>query len=157
AASQNQLLAARESLAHAERVAALGQAAANVAHQVGTPLNLISGYVQMMLEDPRTDERTRARLQTIAAPIPHVNPVPRPMLERARRPSGLELVALAEIVERVREVAEPKLTRSGIGLQTSVPPSLPPIRADVTQLEMALLNLVTNALDVMPSGGMLTI
>jgi len=157
AASQNQLLAARESLAHAERVAALGQAAANVAHQVGTPLNLISGYVQMMLEDPRTDDRTRARLQTVDVQIREVTRVLRTMLDRARRPSGLELVALGEIVERVRDVAEPKLTRAGIRLQTSVPPSLPPIRADVTQLEMALLNLVTNALDAMPSGGTLTI
>src|SRR5262249_27239919 len=75
AASQNQLLAARESLAHAERVAALGQAAANVAHQVGTPLNLISGYVQMILEDPRTDERTRARLQTVDTQIREVTRV----------------------------------------------------------------------------------
>jgi len=157
AASQNQLLAARESLGHAERVAALGQAAANVAHQVGTPLNLISGYVQMMLEDSRTDERTRARLQTIDAQIREVTRVLRTMLDRARRPSGLELVSLAEVVERVREVAEPRLARSGIRLETSVPPLLPPVRADVTQLEMALLNLVTNALDAMPSGGTLTI
>jgi signal transduction histidine kinase len=157
AASQNQLLAARESLAHAERVAALGQAAANVAHQVGTPLNLISGYVQMILEDPRTDERTRTRLQTVDAQIREVTRVLRTMLDRARRPSGLELVGFGEIVERVREVAEPRLARAGIRLSTAVPPSLPPIRADVTQLEMALLNLVTNALDVMPSGGTLTI
>jgi signal transduction histidine kinase len=157
AASQNQLLAARESLAHAERVAALGQAAANVAHQVGTPLNLISGYVQMILEDPRTDERTRTRLGTVDAQIREVTRVLRTMLDRARRPSGLELVALTEVVERVREVAEPRLARAGIRLAVAVSPSLPAIRADVTQLEMALLNLVTNALDVMPSGGTLTI
>src|SRR2546426_3167952 len=56
AASQNQLFAARESLARAERVAALGQVAANVAHQAGTPLNLVSGYVQMIRDDPRTDD-----------------------------------------------------------------------------------------------------
>jgi two-component system NtrC family sensor kinase len=157
AASQNQLFAARESLAHAERVAALGQAAANVAHQVGTPLNLISGYVQMMLEDARTDERTRARLQTVDAQIREVTRALRAMLDRARRPSGQELVALADVVARVREVAEPSLTRAGILLETSLPPALPLIRADATQLEMALLNVVTNALDAMPSGGTLAI
>jgi two-component system NtrC family sensor kinase len=52
AASQIELFALRESLARAERVAALGQAAANVAHQAGTPLNLVSGYVQMIRDDP---------------------------------------------------------------------------------------------------------
>ena len=59
AASQNELFALRESLAHAERVAALGQVAANVAHEAGTPLNLVSGYVQMIRDDPETDERIR--------------------------------------------------------------------------------------------------
>jgi hypothetical protein len=48
AASQGELFALRESLGRAERVAALGQVAANVVHQAGTPLNLVSGYVQMI-------------------------------------------------------------------------------------------------------------
>lgn len=62
AANQSQLLILRESLARAERVAALGQVAANVAHQAGTPLNLVSGYVQMLRDDVRTDEHVRQRL-----------------------------------------------------------------------------------------------
>src|SRR6185436_17836574 len=69
ATSQSELFALRESLSRAERVAALGQAAANVAHQAGTPLNLVPGYVQMIRDDARTDERTRARLLTVDAQI----------------------------------------------------------------------------------------
>src|SRR6187200_2288226 len=45
--SHSRVLALREQLANAEQVATVGQTAANVAHQVGTPLNLISGYVQL--------------------------------------------------------------------------------------------------------------
>lgn len=157
AASQHQLLAARESLAHAERVAALGQVAANVAHQAGTPLNLVSGYVQMVLDDPRTDERTRARLRTVDVQIQQVTRVLRTMLDHARQPSGLEIVAIANIIARAREVAQPRLSRSGIRLQVSVAEGLPAVKADSTQLEMALLNLITNALDAMPNGGNLSI
>jgi signal transduction histidine kinase len=157
ASSQHQLLAARESLAHAERVAALGQVAANVAHQAGTPLNLVSGYVQMILDDPRTDERTRARLATVDTQIQQVTRVLRTMLDRARQPSGFAIVALADIIARVSEVAQPRLSRSNIRLQTVVTAGLPAVQGDATRLEMALLNLVTNALDAMQDGGMLSI
>jgi signal transduction histidine kinase len=155
--SQNQMLALRESLAHTERVAALGQVAANVAHQAGTPLNLVSGYVQMIRDDPRTEDRTRARLVTVDTQIQQVTRVLRTMLDHARRPSELDTVALGGVVERVRELAQPRLSRAGIRLEMSVVEDLPPVRGDATQLEMALLNLVTNALDAMPAGGTLSI
>ena len=157
AASRNQLFVARESLARAERVAALGQVAANVAHQVGTPLNLVSGYIQMIRDDPRTDDRIRSRLQTVNAQIQHVTRVLRTMLDYARQPSGFEIVALSDIIGRVREIAQPRISSSNIRMVIAVAEGLPPVKADVTQLEMALLNLVTNALDAMPNGGTLSI
>ena len=157
AESYAQMLALREALAHNERLAALGQMAANVAHQAGTPLNLISGYVQMLRDDPQTDARIHARLQTIDAQIQQVTRVLRTMLDHARQPSGLDVADFAGIVERVHDVAAPRLSRSDIRLSVSIPTGLPPIRADATQLEMALLNLVTNALDAMPNGGTLSI
>jgi len=155
--SQDELLATRETLGRAERIAALGQVAANVAHQAGTPLNLVSGYVQMILDDPKTDERTRARLRTVERQIVQVTRALRTMLDQARQPSGLESVALGEVIARVRELALPKLARSNIHLETTVQAGLPRIKADATQLEMALLNLVNNALDAMPEGGVLAI
>src|SRR4029078_5711360 len=85
--SRNQLFAARESLARAERVAALGQVAANVAHQVGTPLNLESGEVQLIRDDPRTDDRIRSKLRTVDQQIQQVTRVLRTMLDHARPPS----------------------------------------------------------------------
>ena len=149
----------RESLARAERVAALGQVAANVAHQAGTPLNLVSGYVQMIRDDPRTDDRTRSRLQTVDdadsagdARAAH-DARPRAAAVRASRSSSL-----ADIIERVRETWPSRGCRAPISdCRSRSPSDLPPIRADATQLEMALLNLVTNALDAMPGGGTLSI
>ena len=155
--NRSQLFELREALARAERVAALGQAAANVAHQVGTPLNLVSGYVQMLREDTRVDARVRVRLQTIDAQIQQVTQVLRTMLDHARQPSGFELVRLGDVIDRVRDLASAQLSRSGIELHLAAARDLPCITGDATQLEMALLNLVTNALDAMPSGGVLSI
>jgi signal transduction histidine kinase len=156
-ASQSELFALRESLGRAERVAALGQVAANVVHQAGTPLNLVSGYIQMVRDDPRTDERTRSKLRTVDEQIQQVTRVLRTMLDHARQPSEPEVVNLSDIITRVQEVAQPRLARSRIQLRASVAQGLPLVKADATQLEMALFNLVTNALDAMPSGGTLSI
>jgi signal transduction histidine kinase len=157
AASQGELFALRESLGRAERVAALGQFAANVVHQAGTPLNLVSGYIQMLRDDPRTDDRIRSKLRTVDEQIQQVTRVLRTMLDQARQPSAPQVVSLADIITRVREVSQPRLARHNIRLQASVAEDLPPVKADATQLEMALFNLVANALDAMPSGGTLSI
>jgi signal transduction histidine kinase len=157
AASQNELFALRESLGRAERVAALGQVAANLVHQAGTPLNLVSGYVQMIRDDPRTDDRVRSKLRTVDEQIQQVTRVLRTMLDHARQPSETKIVSLADIIVRVQEIAQPRLARHQIRLQVSVAEDLPPVTADATQLEMALFNLVTNALDAMPGGGTLSI
>jgi signal transduction histidine kinase len=79
------------------------------------------------------------------------------MLDHARQPPAAQLVNVADIIARVREVAQPRLAHHNIRLQASVAEGLPPVKADATQLEMALFNLVTNALDAMPGGGTLSI
>jgi signal transduction histidine kinase len=157
AASHAELFALRESLGRAERVAALGQVAANVVHQAGTPLNLVSGYIQMLRDDPSTDDRTRTKLRTVDEQIQQVTRVLRTMLDHARHPSEAQIVNLSDIITRVRDVALPRLARQSIRLDVSIPEQLPLIRVDATQIEMAVFNLVTNALDAMPGGGTLSI
>ena len=111
----------------------------------------------MIRDDPRTDDRTRSKLRTVDEQIQQVTRVLRTMLDHARQPSEVQVVNLADIIKRVREVAQPRLARHHIRLEASVADGLPPVKADATQLEMALFNLVTNALDAMPDGGTLSI
>jgi signal transduction histidine kinase len=152
-----QVSALRDTLGRSEKLAALGQMAAEVAHQAGTPLNLVSGYVQMLRDDPSTPERTRARLIAVDAQIQQIIRVLRGMLDRARRPTGLSPTDLASILDGIHEISGPGLARAGIELRVSAEDALPPIQANTTQLEMALLNLVVNARDAMADGGIITI
>jgi signal transduction histidine kinase len=145
----------REALAKAEQLAAVGQAAANVAHQVGTPLNLVSGYVQVLLAEPALDDRTRRRLETMQRQIEQVTSAVRGLLDRARRTVQKEQIDPAALIDRVIEIAQPRLDRSRVSLSVGAAPGLPRIEADAVQLELALLNLVTNAIDAMPDGGSL--
>ncbi len=148
----------REALGQAEQRAALGQLAANAAHQIGTPLNLISGYVQVMIEDARADQQSLHRLQTVEAQITKVTDAVRTMLAYARKPSlQREVVDVAALVEQVCEITRPALHAASVEVQVDVHGDLPRLYADPVQLELGLLNLVSNSLDAMPDGGRLTI
>jgi two-component system NtrC family sensor kinase len=151
------VFALREALARAQQMAAVGQMAASVAHQVGTPLNLISGYVQMLQEDAAADPRTRRRLEIVQQQIGKVASVVRSMLDHARRPDTRWPVPLGTLLAHVADVSRPKLDASKIALRLDVASELPTVEADSEELELALLNLVNNSLDAMPDGGTLTI
>ena len=145
----------REALARAEQMAAVGQMAASVAHQVGTPLNLISGYVQMLQQDAAVDPRTARRLAIVQEQIGKVAAVVRTMLDHARRPDARWPTSVQTLLKRVADVARPKLDASHITLTLDAAPELPSVEADSEELELAILNLVNNSLDAMPSGGRL--
>jgi signal transduction histidine kinase len=147
----------REALGKAEQLAAVGQAAANVAHQVGTPLNLVSGYVQVLLADPSLDTRTRRRLEMMQRQIGQVASAVRGLLDRARRNVQRAHVKPEALIERVLEIAQPRLDRNQVRVQVDAAPGLPEIEVDAVHLELALLNLVTNAIDAMGDGGALSV
>ncbi len=155
-ASYERVFTLREALARAERMAAVGQMAASVAHQVGTPLNLVSGYVQMLQQDVAVDPKTSRRLVIVQEQIAKVAAVVRTMLDHARRPDTRWPTEVGVLLVRVADVARPKLDSSKISLKLDVAPDLPAIEADGEELELAILNLVNNSLDAMPSGGTLS-
>ena len=154
--SYERMLTLREALARADQMAAVGHMAASVAHQIGTPLNLISGYVQVLREEQGPDSRVTRRLEIVQEQIAKVTSVVRTMLDHTRRPAPKEPTDLADLVRRVCEVARPKLDALGVRLEVAVAP-VPPVMADAVQLELALLNLVSNSLDAMPAGGVAAI
>jgi signal transduction histidine kinase len=75
------------------------------------------------------------------------------------RPSDEELVPLSanEVIERSLELCHYQILKGGVQLRKDLAPSLPPIRGVSNQLEMALINLVVNAIHAMSSGGLLTV
>lgn len=156
--SYQRVLGLRGALARAEQLAALGQMAANVAHQIGTPLNLVSGYVQLLAQEAPADTRTLDRLRTIEVQIRKVIDAVRTMLDSSRRP-GLqrEMVDVAALVEQVCELSRPALHAAQVDVEVKKDAPLPPVQADPVQLELALLNLVSNSLDAMPGGGRIII
>jgi two-component system NtrC family sensor kinase len=156
AESAQRLFVTRRELAKSEQLAVTGQMAARVAHQIGTPLNLISGYVQMIQEGLPKDATAAVRLRTVQEQIGRVTTVVRGLLDQARSPVlSKQPVPAEELVSRTCELARPALDSAHIDLHLSVEPGLPCLQVDAGQMEQVFLNLVTNSIDAMPEGGML--
>jgi signal transduction histidine kinase len=147
-----------EELARAGRLAALGQAAASMAHQIGTPLNLISGYVQLLIQSSPPDAAAIDRLKAIQEQVAKVSAVVRAALDSSRPASAPhDRTDFAGLVTRVCQMAGPMLEDAGVQVEVTVPGEPVELLADAVQLELALLNLISNSVDAMASGGKLAI
>ena len=142
-------------LTELERLAAAGQLAAQFAHEVGTPLNLISGHVQLLLASPAHDPVSeRTRLETISQQIERIERIVRRMLDSTRPETGehapLDINAL---LRRTFDAAAPTLDASRVRLDAELASGLPHVNGDPDRLQQVFINLVNNALDAMPEGG----
>jgi len=156
--SHREMAMLSEELARAGRLAALGQAAANMAHQIGTPLNLISGYVQLLIESSSPESASLDRLKAIQDQVAKVTAIVRGALDSARlRAIPHERANLGELVRRVCQMASPMLEEAGVQVEVLTPDQPAELLADPVQLELALLNLISNSVDAMGSGGKITI
>jgi len=150
-AERNALL--REELGAQERLAVAGQLAATFAHEVGTPLNLVNGHLQLMEGQKDLPERVRERLGVIQAQIQRVSGIVRRMLDLTRRPQlHQEAQSFADLLEDLHQLWAPTLTSHGVTVETEVPAECG-LNVDRKLMEQLFLNLMKNAVDAMPAGG----
>ena len=149
-----QMFQLREELGRAQQLAAVGETTSTVAHQIGTPLNLVSGHIQVLIEEQGADSPVTRRLQVAEEQIRKVTAIVAGLLDRSRRRLERAPVDLGQLIGRLCTLVEPALESAGVRLSFQTEPAVP-IDADAAQLELALLNLISNALDAMPDGGRL--
>jgi PAS domain S-box-containing protein len=145
----------QEQLRKTERIAELGTLASGMAHEIGTPMNVILGRAEYLLQ--RTaDEGMKKGLTTIVTQIERITKVMNQLLVFARRKApDRQVVDLGEIMEDSLEMFQERITRSRITVEKAVEADMPSIHADRDQLIQVLINLVMNSLHAMPEGGRL--
>ena len=147
-----------EQVRQADKLAAVGQLTAGLAHEIGTPLNVISGRAEHMLRKMAPDDAQRAHLESILGQIERITKIVDQLLNftRSRLPV-LRPVPLAPLIREVLSLVEHQFQGGRISVQVDCANDLPAIVADPDQLQQVLLNLVVNAIQAMPEGGRLTI
>jgi signal transduction histidine kinase len=138
----------------AATLAVAGRLASTVAHEVGTPLNIISGRAEGLLRTLPPDDPGREDLKAIIGQIDRISRTMNSLLNtvRPRRPT-LRPTRLAEVIDPLLPLLTHAARQRGVILETAVEEDVPALRADAGQLQQVLLNLVVNALEATPSGG----
>jgi signal transduction histidine kinase/ligand-binding sensor domain-containing protein/CheY-like chemotaxis protein len=146
-----------EQLLQSRKMEALGRLAGGVAHDFNNLLTVINGYSEMALENVRADEPVHAQLSEIKKAGERAADLTRQLLAFSRRQVlQTRVLDLNEIVREMGTMLQRLLTEN-IELVMKLSPFPAPIKADHGQMHQVLLNLVVNARDAMPRGGVLTI
>jgi two-component system, NtrC family, sensor kinase len=136
------------------RLAAAGQTAAHFAHEVGTPLNLISGHVQLLKSDLDRDPRdAESRIKTISAQIERIERIVRRMLDKTRFETELSPLDLNAVLRKLCDAMLPAFDKRNIRLEETFADKLPLMAGSSDRLQQLFLNLVNNSLDAMSDGG----
>jgi signal transduction histidine kinase len=152
------LLKMQLELVQLERLAVAGQLTATFAHEVGTPLNLISGHVQLLIESFSGNVMISRKLTLVQSQIRRLGEIVRRFLDATRRPKlDLAPVDLNQLIQEVSALIVPTLQTRRVKCDNHLQADLPVIHADRKQLEQVLLNLINNSLDAMPKEGHLLI
>ncbi len=152
------LFESQRQLGQSEKLAAVGEVTAAMAHQIGTPLNSISGYIQLILQDGNLESKDRDRLKIIESQLDRLADSVKNLLSSTRQPKPqLRALQVNELLEELIHLSEPWFLTRRVTVSSQFSPGLPPILGDSTHLQTLFLNLITNALDAMPNGGVLTI
>jgi len=143
----------REELSAQERLAVAGQLTATFAHEVGTPLNLVTGHLQLLDAQKDLPPKNRERLHVIQAQIQRVGDIVRRMLDLTRRPQlHRNPQPFASLLSDLQQLWNPTLAAHGVTVATDIPAHCH-LDVDRKQMEQLFINLMNNALDAMPAGG----
>jgi two-component system, NtrC family, sensor kinase len=158
AAETEHALGLERQLRKAEILAVAGKLTSALAHEVGTPLNIISGRAELALRAVGPDHPAHDELVTILAQSERISGIIRSLLDsvRTQKPDVRE-VAVAPLVIQLNRLMSHDATCRGVMLEARVPDDLPSVAADPGQLQQVLLNLLVNAFDATPAGGRVAI
>jgi len=149
--------AAERKLQHARALAAVGQVAASIAHEVGSPLNVILGRARRAAGQPDCPERVKRELDTIAEQSERISRVVSGLLAAARPPRGRGPHADAErVLGDVVAFIEPECRQRKITIEVARSANgAAHVALDQDQLFQVLFNLCLNAIEAQPTGGRL--
>lgn len=157
-AANADLIRTQQRLAYSERMAAIGQVTASLAHEIGTPLNAVAGHLQLLDRNHRESADTQRRLKIINAQLGIVVQTVKSLLERThRRRITFESTDINGAVRELASLVGPMLESRNIRTSITLAEDLPRVSADRDSLHQVFLNLVNNSCDAMPNGGELGI
>jgi len=156
--ANTQLVSAKDQLNRSERLAAVGQLVASVAHEVGTPLHSIAWHVQALAEEPGVTPEMKKRVTVIDEQLTRVVRIIQDLLSstRPRLPEPTWL-PVEQVISPAAVLMEPAFHAKEITLTVEIPKDLPLVWADKEKLHQVLVNVLANALAATPPHGTVSV
>jgi two-component system NtrC family sensor kinase len=147
-------VAAVQQLRHADRLNTVGRLASGVAHELGTPLNVVAGRAGLIASGKLNDEEVRKSAHTIKDEADRITGIIRQLLDFARRGTPQRAVVdLRDITRQTVDLLGPMAEKRQVTISTDLGESPLRARVDVGQIQQVLTNLTVNAMQAMPEGG----
>jgi two-component system, NtrC family, sensor kinase len=145
-------------LTQADKMSSIGLLAAGVAHEVNTPLAVISSYAQMLAKQLTGDEKKSALMEKITRQTFRASEIVNNLLNFSRT-SGTEFgeIDINKVIHDTLTLLEHQFKTSRIEVKYEFAAGLPPVQGNAGRLQQVFLNLFLNAKDAMPTGGKLTV
>jgi two-component system sensor histidine kinase HydH len=143
-----------EQVKRADRLSAIGQLSASLAHEIRNPLASLEGAIDILEREPESEELRQEFLGIMRKECRRLSRLLTNLLDfaRPRRPQ-LQKVDVGRLVESVANLARPAAERSGVALKMEIAKGIPFIECDAEQIQQVVLNLTLNAIQSMPEGG----
>ncbi|MEW6726993.1 MAG: ATP-binding protein [Bacillota bacterium] len=147
-----------EQLRRSENLAALGRLVTGVAHELRNPAGIIKATIQVMEKEYRHCPEFSDYARVIKEQVDRQNKVLTELLEFGRPSRNVvQPLNLNTLLQGVLTFTEPLLRQRGIKLETAFDPALPPVEGDGEKMKQVFVNLILNAVQAMPQGGILNI
>jgi signal transduction histidine kinase len=149
---------AENRLVQAAKLAAVGEMAAGIAHELNNPLTSVMGFAELVMDDMPEDSPSRPDMDLVIRESRRARDVVRRLLDFARQSESAHANAsLNKVVEDVITLSRHLIRANGVELSLNLQEDLPWVLMDENQMKQVLLNLVHNALQAMPEGGQMGI
>ncbi len=156
--ANDEKIAALEKLRHTERLATLGQLSAGMAHELGTPLNVISGRAKLIRSQGMQPEDIDRSARIIGEQAERMTEIMRQLLSFARRgESRKQNIDVNGLLHVVEPLLEPIAHKNKVTMALNAAPQALQVEVDPGQLQQVLLNLMLNGIQAMPEGGELVV
>jgi two-component system NtrC family sensor kinase len=147
----------QKKLGHSRRLAAVGQLAATVAHEFGTPLHSVSGHLQLLMEEPGLSTDITRRLTIMQSQIERITRSIQNLLDTTRPPDAYAHLDINRMMDDILLLVLPEITSRQITVSRDFQEGLPSVYGSSGRIQEVFLNIVDNAIDASRDGAVVRI